>query len=58
MGKNNSNQDFPKTGDHTCSSVGPSPNQYGPLVWKKSQIEDAESGADIKIREQYYCAEN
>ena len=46
-----SNQDFPKTGDH--SYVGPSPNQYGPPVWKKSQIHDAESGAEIKSREQY-----
>ena len=31
--------------------VGNFPNQYGPPVWKKSQIEDAESGADIKMRE-------
>ena len=32
---------------------GPSPNVYGPPVWKKSQIGDAESDADTKIREQY-----
>ena len=28
-------------------------NQYGPPVWRKSEIGDAESGADIKIHEQY-----
>ena len=34
---------------------GPSPNQNGPLVRRKSQIGDAESGADIwiHVREQY-----
>ena len=31
--KFHSNQDSPKTGDH--SYVGPSPNQYGPPVWRK-----------------------
>ena len=40
-----------KTGDYNW--LGPSPNQCGPPVWKKSQVEDAESGADIKIRERY-----
>ena len=26
-------------------------NQYGPPVWRKSEIGDAESGADIKVHE-------
>ena len=32
-----------------------SPNQYDPPVWRKSQIGDAESGADIERSEQYLC---
>ena len=33
--KFHSNQDFPKTGDH--SYVGPSPSQYGPLCLKEAR---------------------
>ena len=39
------NRDSPWTRDH--SQVCQSPNQYGPPVLRKSQIGDAESGADI-----------
>ena len=38
--------------------MGPSPNLYGPPVWKKSQVGDAESGADFKLREQHLCVEH
>ena len=50
-----SNQNFPKTGDHTRGGGAGrvSPNQYSPPVWKKFQAEDGESGADIKICERY-----
>ena len=39
-----SNQEFPKTGDH--SYVGPSPNQYGPPVWRKPGALASQLGTD------------
>ena len=50
-GKEDCSQPFRETGWY-MESKGPSPNQYCPPVWKKSQIGYAESEADIKIREQ------
>ena len=50
-GKEDCSQPFRETGWY-MESKGPSPNQYGPPVWKKSQIGYAESETDVKIREQ------